>query len=282
MIDAAAYELLTIGHEGGVTVATVDAPPMNVMTIPLLGELARLSHEIEHDADTRVLVLRSADPDFFIAHFDVAAILAMPGSTEPLDTPIEPSTELNGFHAMCERFRTGSTVTIAEIAGRVGGGGAELSASFDMRFGDVDRFVLNQMEVPLGILPGGSGTQRLPRLVGPGRAAEIVLGGVDVDGPTAADWGWLNRALPGDELRTHVDALASRIAGLPSDAVRLAKRSLLNAAGDPTPGLLAESDLFAQTLHTQDARDRMRRFLDEGGQTREVELRVAEVTTDWT
>ena len=78
------------------------------------------------------------------------------------------------------------------------------------------------------------------------------------------------------------DALASRVAGFPSDAVRLAKRSLLNAAGDLTPGLLAESDLFAQTLHTQDARDRMRRFLDEGGQTREVELRVAEVTTDWT
>ncbi len=281
MIDGASHELLRLTHHGGVTVATVDAPPMNVMTVGLLGELARLSHEIEHDTDTRVLVVRSADPDFFIAHFDVEAILAMPGATEPLDTPVEPAAELNGFHAMCERFRTGSTVTIAEIAGRVGGGGAELAASFDMRFGDADRFVLNQMEVPLGILPGGSGTQRLPRLVGSGRAAEIVLGGIDVDATTASEWGWLNRALPGDELRAHVDSLASRIAGFPPEAVRSAKRSLLNATADPRPGLLAESDLFAQTLHTLDARDRMRRFLDEGGQTREVERRIAEVTDGW-
>ncbi len=263
------YDLIKLDQSAGMLVATIDAPPMNVMTIALLRELITLSHEIEDDDSVRALLVRSADPDFFIAHFDVSAILAM-----PIDTNPEPSEELGGFHAMCERFRTGSTVTIAEIAGRVGGGGAELSASFDMRFGATETFMLNQMEVPIGILPGGSGTQRLPRLVGPGRASEIVLGGIDVDGPTADSWGWLNRALPKDDLAEFAERLARRVASMPPTALALAKRSLLNASPDPVPGLLAEAELFAQTLRTADAQARMARFLELGGQTRDFELNI--------
>ena len=107
---------------------------------------------------------------------------------------------------------------MAKIAGRVGGGGAELSASLDMRFGAIGRTVVNQMEVALGILPGGTGTQRLPRLVGRGRALEMVLGCDDVDAVTAERWGYLNRALPPDELDPFVDRLARRIASFPSEA----------------------------------------------------------------
>lgn len=276
MIDPAPYQLLAIDHDDGVTIATIDAPPINVMTVELFGELIRLSHEIEADEDTRVLVLRSADPDFFIAHFDVDTLLAA-----DVTGPAVRRDELNGFHAMCERFRTGRTVTIAEIAGRVGGGGAELAAAFDMRFGDADAFVLNQMEVPLGILPGGGGTQRLPRLVGPGRAAEIVLGGIDVDAATADQWGWLNRALPSAELCRHVDQLAARIAGFPPTAVQSAKRALLAAGTDLTPGLLDEAHLFQQTMRDPDAQTRMRRFMDTGGQTRAVEVDIADATAGW-
>ncbi len=111
----------------------------------------------------------------------------------------------------------------------MGGGGSELAASCDMRFGAIGRTIVNQMEVPLGILPGGTGTQRLPRLVGPGRAMEIILGGVDIDAVTAERWGYLNRALPPDELRPFVDALARRIAAFPAHAIALAKESVLNA-----------------------------------------------------
>ena len=110
-----------------------------MITTALYRELVRLSQEIEAHDDVRVLVLRSADPDFFIAHFDVATILQFPA-----DEPAVRSDGENQFHAMCERFRTGNTVTIAEIDGRVGGGGGELSASFDMRFGSVENFVLCQ------------------------------------------------------------------------------------------------------------------------------------------
>ncbi|MCP3935408.1 MAG: enoyl-CoA hydratase/isomerase family protein [Actinomycetia bacterium] len=268
------YDLIKLVQSNGVLIATIDAPPMNVMTIALLQELVSLSQEIENDDSVRVLLMRSADPDFFIAHFDVTTLLAMPIDPDP-----EPSAELGWFHAMCERFRTGSTITIAEIDGRVGGGGAELSASFDMRFGATEAFMLNQMEVPLGILPGGSGTQRLPWLVGPGRAAEIVLGGIDVDACTADAWGWLNRALPAAELPTFVENLARRIASMPPTALALAKQSLLNATPDPVPGLLAEAELFAQTLRTPVAQNRLAKFLELGGQTREFELGIEAVAS---
>jgi len=267
-MDYTEYELVSIEVDHGVGVATIAAPPMNVMTVELYRELIKLSHQIEEDDSMRVLVLRSADPDFFIAHFDVELILTFP-SDEPAERPEEP----NPFHAMCERFSTGSTVTIAEIDGRVGGGGAELSASLDMRFGSTEAFTLCQMEVPLGILPGGSGTQRIPRLVGTGRAMEIVLGGVDIDAATAAEWGWLNRAMPRDELSAHVDSLARRIADSPGFAVRAAKQSVLNAGVlSLQEGLSEESFLFQQTLRDSSAQSAMRSFLANGGQTREGEL----------
>ena len=171
--------------------------------------------------------------------------------------------------------------TIAEINGRVGGGGSELASSCDMRFGAIGRTVVNQMEVPLGILPGGTGTQRLPRLVGRGRAMEIILGGVDIDAVTAERWGYLNRALPPGELTPFVDALARRIAGFPANAIALAKESVLNAERLPlSEGLAEEALLFQRTLRDPEAQAAMRRFLELGGQTRDPELRMGDLVTE--
>jgi enoyl-CoA hydratase/carnithine racemase len=271
-----ADDLLHVSTTAGVCVATIDAPPVNVMTVGLLRELAAFAEAVAADDEVRVVVIRSANPEFFIAHFDVEALLSM-----PVDGPAERPIEIGGFHAMCERFRTMGKPTIAVIAGRVGGGGAELAASCDMRFGALGKMVLNQMEVPLGILPGGTGTQRIPRLVGRGRAMEIVLGGIDVDAPTAERWGWLNRALPDDELESFVDALARRIASFPAEAVAHAKQSVLNADDmSVREGLLEEQFLFQQLMRTDAARDRMRAFLDAGGQTRDGELRVGELVAE--
>lgn len=267
-------DVLEVATNDGVCVATIDAPPINVMTFGLFQALAALAEQVESDDQVRVLVLRSAHPEFFIAHFDVDVLMAM-----PTDGPAIRPDEITGFHLMCERLRTMGKVTIAEIAGRVGGGGAELAASCDMRFGALGRMVLNQMEVPIGILPGGTGTQRIPRLVGRGRAMEIVLGGVDIDAETADRWGWLNRALPADQLTPFVDALAHRIAGFPPTALALAKQSLLNAEELPlVDGLLDEQYLFQQLMRTPEAQQRMQAFLAAGGQTREGELRVADLT----
>ena len=178
---------------------------------------------------------------------------------------------------MCERLRTMPKATIAKIAGRVGGGGSELAASCDMRFGVLGKTWINQMEVALGILPGGTGTQRLPRLVGRGRAMEIVLGSDDLDAETAERWGYLNRALPASEISTFVDRLAYRIAGFPATAIALAKQSVNNAELALDEGLLEEAHLFQKTLRNPAAQKNMRAFLELGGQTREGELRVGEL-----
>jgi enoyl-CoA hydratase/carnithine racemase len=268
------YQRLRIAAQGRIVTATIDNPPINLITRELYGELARLAQELEADDGALVFVLKSADPDFFLAHFDVEAILSMPTDVPPA----RAAWDANAWHVMCERFRTMDKVTIAQIEGRVGGGGAEIGASFDMRFGALGRTIINQMEVPVGILPGGTGTQRLPRLLGRGRALEVILGGVDLDAETAERWGWLNRALPPADVGPFVGALARRIAGFPPQAVRLAKRAVLAAEPAPHQGLAEESFLFQQLIRTDEGRRAMRRFLDLGGQTREGELKVAEIS----
>jgi enoyl-CoA hydratase/carnithine racemase len=267
---------LVIENDDGVCVATIDAPPLNIISLDLYEALAALAEDAASDESVRAVVLRSANPEFFIAHFDVDLLIGA-----AIDEPARRPERLGRFHRMCETFRTMPKVTICEIAGRIGGGGGELAASFDMRFGAIESFVLNPMEVPIGILPGGSGTQRLPTLVGRGRAMEIVLGAVDIDAPTAERWGWLNRAVPDDELRGFVDGLARRVASFPATAVAFAKESILNAGElEPTEGLLEEQYLFQQLMRTDAAQDRMRQFLERGGQTPEGEHRIADLVAE--
>jgi enoyl-CoA hydratase/carnithine racemase len=265
------YERLRVRVEHGVAFATLASPPLNVMTLPLFGDLARFAVEAEGDPAVRALVLRSDDPDFWIAHFDVEAILRFPTEAKALRAA---KVEDNPFHAVCERFRTMPKATIAEIGGRVGGGGHELAMSCDMRFGALGKTLINQPEVALGILPGGTGTQRLPRLVGRGRALELILGCEDLDAATAERWGLLNRALAPAELRPFVERLARRIASFPATAVAAAKRSVLAAEPGWESGLLDESLGFQQLLRTPEAQRAMRRFLERGGQSRDGELRL--------
>lgn len=267
------YELLDVAIEGRLATVTISNPPINLMTLPLASELARLSEELKADDALSVVLMKSADPDFFIAHFDVAAILEF-----PIDTDAQRDMELSWFHQMCERYRTMNKVTIAQIEGRVGGGGSELASSFDMRFGVIDKTRICQMEVPLGILPGGSGTQRLPRLVGRGRAMEIVLGGDDLDAATAERWGYLNRIYPASNIDGAVGRLARRIASFPPEAVRLAKEAV-NGADQASleDGLRDEAYLFQRLIRTDAAQRNMKRFLEIGGQTRDGELRVGEL-----
>jgi enoyl-CoA hydratase/carnithine racemase len=255
--------------EAGVAVVTIDHPPINLMTLDVFIDLARAVERLAGDDDARALVFRSLDPDWFIAHFDVEAILSF-----PTDQP-QP-TELNGFHAMCEQLRTMPKPTIAQIAGRVGGGGSEVALSCDMRFATPDA-VFSQPEVALGILPGGSGTVRLPRLIGRSRALEVILGCDDVDAATAERWGWINRVVPDDDITTFVDRLAGRIASFPAHAVAAAKASVVRSEIDIVDQLLAEGAAFNATLAEPSAQSAMRRFLDLGGQTPEGERRLGDL-----
>ncbi|HBF64280.1 MAG TPA: enoyl-CoA hydratase/isomerase family protein [Gammaproteobacteria bacterium] len=271
------FQLLAVEVTSRVATVTIDNPPINIITLALYAELTQLVEELQRDPDLSVVVFKSANPDFFLAHFDVEAILQF-----PTEGDAERSSEPNPFHLMCERLRTMNKVTIAQIEGRVGGGGSELVASMDMRFGVIGKTIVNQMEVPLGILPGGSGTQRLPRLVGRGRAMEIVLGGEDLDAETAERWGYLNRIYAAADIDQAVSDLAQRIGRFPQPAVRLAKASV-NAAELPlAQGLSEEAYLFARTIRTAEAQTAMTKFMAMGGQTREGEMRVADLVDEVT
>jgi enoyl-CoA hydratase/carnithine racemase len=267
------YQTITVELDEGVLTATLSNPPINVMTAALYRDLIAFTQQVQDDESVRVLVLQSADPDFFIAHFDIELIL-----TFPTDAPPIKAENLSDFHLMCERVRTMGKPTIAKIAGRVGGGGNEFSASCDMRFGLKNKTVINQMEVPLGILPGGGGTQQLPRLIGRGRAMELILGADDLNAVTAEKWGYLNQIFDTQaELDAYVHRLAHRMALWPPAAVALAKQSILNAELPIGEGLREEAYLFQQTLRGPSATANMNRALQMGAQTREGELRIAEL-----
>lgn len=266
------YQHLQVRTEGQLAVVTIDNPPINLVTVALFAELDALSVALKADPALTVVVFKSANPDFFLAHFDVAAILE-----RPVDAAPQRDAGMKPYHVMCERYRTMDKVVIAQIEGRIGGGGSELAASFDMRFGVRGKTIINQMEVPLGILPGGTGTQRLPRLMGRARALEVILGADDLDAETAERWGYLNRIFDADAIDPFVMALARRIASFPAPAVRLAKESVTASDKPLHDGLSDEALLFQRLLATPEARRNMAKFLDIGGQTLDGELRVGEL-----
>ena len=271
------FDTLRIDIEGSVLTATINNPPVNVMTIPLYMDLVNFTARVEKDDRIKVVVFDSADPDFFIAHFDVEAILQF-----PIDDPAEKTAEMSDFHLMCERVRSMPKATIVKMAGRAGGGGNEFASSCDMRYGVRGKTTINQMEVALGILPGGTGTQRLPRLVGRGRALEICLGSDDIDAETAESWGYLNRIFDTRlELDHFVDGLAKRISVWPAEAIALCKASINNAEMPWESGLLEEAYLFQMTLRTNGAQENMRKAMAMGLQTRDGELRMGELCREF-
>jgi enoyl-CoA hydratase/carnithine racemase len=260
------FRTLRLEASEGVARVTIDHPPLNLLDAVLLEDLDRLSHTLAAERDVRVVVFHSADPEFFIAHADVHGLL---GRGDP---QAERRERLSRFAEMTERYRTMDKVTIAVLEGRTRGGGSEFVLALDMRFAARETAIFSQPEVALGIPPGGGATQRLPRLTGRSRALEIILGCEDFDAELAERYGWINRALPTDELRPFVDRLARRIAAFPAPAIAHAKAAV--DAGQPSPvdGLLDEHQHLRRALATAEATAAMQAFLEAGGQTRDYEL----------
>jgi enoyl-CoA hydratase/carnithine racemase len=268
------YRCLKTKLDRGVLFVTIDHPPINLLDLHLMQEIDRLGREIEADDGVKVVVFDSAKPDFFIAHVDVNVILQR-------STEVPPKADsLGPFHVMVDRFRTMPKVSIAKIEGRARGGGSEFVLSLDMRFGALGRAILGQPEVAVGIIPGGSGTQRLPRLMGRSRALEVVLGCDDFPADLAERYGYINRALPPDEIGPFVEELAYRIASFPAEAIALAKASVNSAELSTVEGLIEEAHYFNQSAATDAAQKRMKRYLQIGGQTREVELDMRDLADE--
>ena len=271
-MDYSSYHLAKTTVTDGVATVLIDNPPINLFDMPLIEEMIRLEQDLRADEEVRVIVFESADPDFFIAHVDVTLIQQIP------EAGPEKPTELSFFNALLENFRTMPKVTIGKVEGRARGGGSELLLALDMRFAALGKACFQQPEVMAGIIPGGGGSARLPRLVGRGRALEIALGCDDIPADIAERYGYINRALAPDELEPFVARLARRIASFPPEAVALAKAAVDGGEAMPTvEALLVEQHCLNQALATQAAQEGMAAFMRLGGQTREVELELPEM-----
>lgn len=270
MIEQAGYELLSVEQSHGVTRVEIRHEPINLIDRALFRELRHIVRDVSEDRDTRVFVLASALPGFFLAHVDV-------GMIKDFAPVVAPQIGYNSWHTLCETLRAMPAVSIAEIAGRCGGGGQEISLAFDMRFAAAESAVFNQPEVALGLVPLGGGTTRLARLAGRARALEALLGCDDFDATTAAAYGWVNRALPEAELTTFVKTLATRIAAFPPFAVAAAKASV-NRADRDLGGLLLEDVAVEASLRAlPETMALVDRFLEAGGQTPEGESDLARI-----
>jgi enoyl-CoA hydratase/carnithine racemase len=262
------FNTMNVRVQKGVAWITIDHPPINLVTFEMVGELDEVSRAVGANEDVRAVVLESANPDFFLAHFDIAGLEVAKAVTEK---PAEPTA----FNALIERFRTMPKATIAKLRGRARGAGSEILLGFDMRFAAPDA-ILGQPEIMLGFPPGGGAVTRLRRLTGRGRALEIMLSGQDYPAPVAAQYGWVNRVVADDELDDFVRLLAERIATYPPDGIGILKEAFTTIEETTTvDGLCEESRYFGRGLRTPEAERRSQRFVELGGQTEAVELDLA-------
>ncbi|MBB4098264.1 enoyl-CoA hydratase/isomerase family protein [Sphingomonas kyeonggiensis] len=253
----------------GLLRATFDHPPINLIDPDTIGELAELIGQLETDPEARVIVFDSADPDFFLAHYDVLADKARTAAMAPGPT---------GMHLWLDvlvRIARAPVASIAMIRGRARGAGSEFALACDMRFASAERAILGQFEMGVGVVPGGNPMARLAGLMGRGRTLEVVLGADDFPGPLAERYGYVNRALPDGELDTFVDRLARRLAGFDKQAIASAKR-LVDAVSLPDDAVFPQSlAAYFETVQRPVARERSAALVRAGLQTRsavEMEL----------
>ncbi|MEU1050973.1 enoyl-CoA hydratase/isomerase family protein [Streptomyces sp. NPDC005876] len=266
---------LDLKRQDGVLWVSIDVPPVNLMTAQLMLDLDAVAASAENDPDLHVIVVQSADPEFFLAHGDLSFV-EDPATYAALPVAEETLAGTGPMMRLHERWRRLPQTTIAKVAGLARGGGAELVSSLDLRFAALETAAFGQFEALIGIVPGAGATAHLPRLVGRARALEIVLTGGLVDAATAERWGWVNRALPAAELDEYVEWVALAIASLP-DGVRAAAVEAIDAAdGTLEDALRAENRLLGETF-TPASGELARAALAAGVHTREVELDLEKV-----
>jgi enoyl-CoA hydratase/carnithine racemase len=263
-----ALETLNVHREAAVLFVEISAPPMNLEGPELIRDLVSLIQKAEADETVEVLVFKSADPDYFIAHVDVTRI----------KENREAAAKLNGDPSIGQVLRHLSAsrlVSIAQIEGRVRGVGSEFILACDMRFAALETAIFGQFEPSFGVIPGAGGAQHLTRLMGRGRALEVMLSAQDYDADLAAAYGWINRALPAAELNDFVRSLALRIAGFPAMGHAMVKERV-NAIALPTvEDIRRDSDLFLEGTRTNEFQELTKAAMKRGFQTREAEMDLA-------
>jgi enoyl-CoA hydratase/carnithine racemase len=237
---------------------TFNNPPLNIFGPENMPELNAVVAALESDRDVKVVVFDSAVEGFFITHYN---FLAKPEDT--LDLPLG-LTGLQQLPDALVRISRAPVVSIAKIRGRATGVGSELALASDMRFASREKAILSQWEVGAGLVPGGGPMARLPRLIGRGRALEVLLGADDIRGDVAELYGYVNRALPDAELNGFVEALAERIASFDKKAIAETKRLANIASLPPDSEIAPEWDSFMAALARPSTQARIKKLMELG------------------
>jgi enoyl-CoA hydratase/carnithine racemase len=237
---------------------TLNHPPLNIFgpkTIPQLNEVITA---IETDKELKVVVFDSAIDGFFMTHYNFLAKVEETTSLPPGLTGLQPLPD------MLVRLSRAPVVSIASIRGRATGVGSELALACDMRFASREKAILSHFEVGAGVVPGGGPMARLPRLIGRGRALEVLLGADDIPGDLAELYGYVNRSFPDAELDSFVDSLAKRIASFDKRAISETKRFVDVASLPADYEIAPEWDVCLASIMRPAAQERIGMLLERG------------------
>lgn len=237
---------------------TFDHPPLNIFGPETIPQLESITQAIERDDQLKVVVFDSAVEGFFLTHYNFLAKLEDSTSLPPGSTGLQPLPD------MLARISRAPVVSIASIRGRATGVGSELALASDLRFASREKAILSQWEVGAGLVPGGGPMARLPRLIGRGRALEVLLGADDINGDLAERYGYVNRSLPDAELDGFVDALAERIATFDKQAIAETKRLVDVASLPPDAELALEWDAFIASVQRPAFQTRIKKLMERG------------------
>ena len=271
--DRILFETLTVHKVGGVLFVEIKSPPMNLLGPELIRDLVSLIQQAEADESMHVIVFRSGDPDYFISHVDVTRI----------KENREAAAKLTGdasIGLMLRHLSSSRLISIAQIEGRVRGVGSEFILACDMRFAARGSAIFSQFEPSFGVIPGAGGAQHLARLMGRGRALEVMLSAGDYEADLAERYGWINRALPAAELSDFVKSLAHRIATFPAMGHAVVKERINAICLQSVEDIHRDSDLFLEGTRTNEFRQLTAAALRIGFQTREAEMNLAQLVYD--
>lgn len=267
------FETLNVRAEQAVLFVEIAAPPMNLLGPELIRDLVSLIQTAEADDSLKVIVFKSADPEYFISHVDVTRI----------KENREAAAKLAGAASiglMLRHLSTSPLVSIAQIEGRVRGVGSEFILACDMRFAARESAIFSQFEPSFGVIPGAGGAQHLARLMGRARALEIMLSAQDYDADLAERYGWINRALPAAELSDFVKSLAQRIAGFPAAGHAVVKERVNAICLPSVEDIRRDSDLFLEGTRTDEFQQLTQAAMEKGFQTSRAEMDLAKLVAD--
>lgn len=245
---------------------TFDNPPINLVTPEMLTELPQLIDQMEASSELRVAVFESANPDYFLNHYDTSRVAETPKELGVTGYPLVIDINI--------RLSRMPVVSIAKIRGRLRGVGNEFTQAMDMRFAS-RRALLGQPETANGNLPGGGGLEHLPLLLGRARALEVALTSDDYPGELAERYGWVNRAVEDGELDELVDSLARRIAAFDKESIAAVKQQINRHTLPSADDIKSSSDIYFDSFSWPGSKRRLPAALAAGrNQAGDYELRL--------